>query len=63
MLEVYKVSSSEQMEKFISNSMNQKQNVGWAFERINADIHKFPMRFVIMNDYDLKLSTIMPVAI
>jgi hypothetical protein len=62
MLPVYKESSKEQMEKFISNSMNQQQNVGWAFERINADSHAFPMKFVVVNDHSLKLSTIMPVA-
>jgi hypothetical protein len=62
MLPVYKVSSLEQMEKFISNSMDQKQNVGWAFERIDADSHTFPMKFVVVSDYSLKLSIIMPVA-
>ena len=62
MLQVYKVSTPEQMEKFISNSLNQQQNVGWAFERINADAHKFPMKFVVINDHKLQLSTIMPVA-
>jgi hypothetical protein len=50
------------MEKFISNSMNQKQNVGWAFERINPDAHTFPMKFVVVSDHKLQLSTIMPVA-
>ena len=62
MLPVYSVSSAEQMEKFISNSMNQKQNVGWAFERLNPDAHTFPMKFIIVNDFKIKLSTIMPVA-
>jgi hypothetical protein len=62
MLTIYSVNTPEQMEKFISNSMNQVQNRGWAFERINTDSHKFPMKFVVVNDSKLKLSTIMPVA-
>jgi hypothetical protein len=62
MLKIYNVDTREQMEKFISNSMNQKQNAGWAFERINADSHKFPMKFVVVSDHKLQLSTIMPVA-
>jgi hypothetical protein len=50
------------MEKFISNSMNQRQNMGWAFARNNPDSHKFPMKFVVINDEKLKLATIEPIA-
>lgn len=56
MITVYKAADQKSLDQFISNTMNKWP--GWAFAQPDVGRVTFPVQFVIIPEYDIKLAAI-----